>query len=195
MMSSSRILAVGLLLGTACAAGVVVTVQARAGASSEAASPAAAGNVERGKYLVVAVAACTDCHTPWKMGANGPEPDAARYLSGHPDSMKLGPVPAMDGGWMWAGVGSNTAFAGPWGVSYAINLTPDATGLGQWTEEMFVSAMKTGKHAGVGRPILPPMPWTAYKEMTDDDLKAVFAYLKSIKPVKNTAPAAEVAQH
>jgi hypothetical protein len=79
--------------------------------------------------------------------------------------------------------------AGPWGVSYGANLTPDrATGIGTWTEQMVVGAMRTGRHAGVGRPILPPMPWPSYAQMTDDDLKAIFAFLQSVKPISNRVP-------
>jgi len=97
--------------------------------------------------------------------------------------------PKPVGPWQWSGAATNTAFAGPWGVSYGANLTPDRdTGLGQWTEKMFLDAMRTGKHAGAGRPILPPMPWPSYKQMTDDDLKAVFAYLQSVKPISNRVP-------
>ena len=144
--------------------------------------------VARGKYLV-AILGCDDCHTPMKMGAKGPEPDMARRLSGHPQEFKLPKAPAPDlKGWAWAGAVTNTAFGGPWGVSYAINLTPDPTGLGPWTEENFVKALKEGKHLGVGRPINPPMPWPAYRNATEDDLKAVYAYLKTVPPVKNQAP-------
>ena len=79
-----------------------------------------------------------------------------------------------------------TAWVGPWGTSFARNLTPDKeTGLGSWTEEMFIKALRTGKDMGEGRPILPPMPWEDFGKSTDSDLKAVFAYLKSLKPVKN----------
>ena len=151
-----------------------------------------AGDVKRGAY-VVSIASCNDCHTPLKMGPKGPEPDLTRLLSGHPADMVMPPAPKPTGPWLWTGAATNTAFAGPWGVSYAINLTPDATGLGNWTEAMFVKAMRTGKHGGVGRPILPPMPWQALAAMTDADLKAVFAYLRSIKPIKNIPPPAIVA--
>lgn len=145
--------------------------------------------VKRGEYLVT-ITHCHDCHTPWKDGPQGPAPDMSLALSGHPEAMKLPDPPKPVGPWIWSGAGSNTAFAGPWGISYAINLTPDPTGLGSWTEKMFVDAMRTGRHAGVGRPILPPMPWPNVGKMTDADLKALFAYLKSLKPIKNSAPAA-----
>lgn len=148
-----------------------------------------ADRVERGRYLV-AITGCGDCHTPMKMGESGPEPDLAKFLAGHPESVEMPVPPALDGAWMWAGAGTNTAFVGPWGVTYAANLTPDPnTGLGIWTEEMFVTAMRTGKHMGQSRPILPPMPWPGYAQATDDDLKAIYAYLRSLPPIHNRVPA------
>jgi mono/diheme cytochrome c family protein len=172
-----------VVLSAACAA------PAPAPASPPVAAQPAQTPVERGRYLVT-IAACTDCHTPFKMGANGPEPDTTRLLSGHPQDLKVVPPPTLSGPWGWAGTATNTAFAGPWGISYAINLTSDAeTGLGNWTEEMFVQAMRTGKHMGTSRPIQPPMPWPAIGQMTDEDLKAVFAYLRSLPPLVNRVPA------
>jgi cytochrome c553 len=125
--------------------------------------------VERGKYIVSA-AGCDDCHTPLMMGPNGPEPK-------------------LDAPWMAAGSTTMTAWAGPWGISYTANLTPDQnTGLGIWTEDMFINAIRQGKHMGTSRPILPPMPWQVIKNYTDDDLKAIFAFLKSLPPVANHVP-------
>jgi hypothetical protein len=112
-----------------------------------------------------------------------------RMLSGHPESLKMPAPPAAVGPWMISMAATATAFAGPWGVTYAANLTPDQnTGLGIWTEEMFLAAMKTGKHMGTSRPIQPPMPWNAYSQMTDEDLRAIFAYLKSIPALTNHVP-------
>jgi hypothetical protein len=146
-------------------------------------SPAA-----RGEYLV-SILACDACHTPWIMTDKGPAPDATRLLMGHPMNEDPGPPPALPaGGWGWAGAMTNTAFAGPWGVSYATNLTPHESGLGVWSEDMFVTAIRSGMHMGAGRTILPPMPWQAYGKMTDDDLRAIFAYLKTIPPIENAAP-------
>jgi hypothetical protein len=146
---------------------------------------------ERGKYLT-RVGGCNDCHTPKTFGANGPEADLSRELSGHPSGDKLPPVPPKlfgEGGYGTLANGHLTAWVGPWGVSYAMNLTPDkATGLGSWTERMFIDALRSGKHQGTGRPILPPMPWNWYRDMTDDDLKAVFAYLQSLPPISNAIP-------
>ena len=144
--------------------------------------------VERGRYLVT-VAGCNDCHTPFKMGPNGPEPDMTRMLAGHPQGLRMPAAPAPQGPWVWSGSETNTAFAGPWGVSYASNLTPEPnTGLGIWTEELFIKALRTGRHWGQARPILPPMPWQSYSRMTDDDLKAMYAYLRTIQPVVNSVP-------
>jgi mono/diheme cytochrome c family protein len=153
------------------------------------AAVAPADMVARGKYLVT-TGACEDCHTPWAPTPKGPPaPDPARMLSGHPASLKLTPPPRLPDGWGMVASATNTAFAGAWGVSYAANLTPDKeTGLGNWTEEMFIGALRKGHHAGAGRPILPPMPWPAYAQMSDQDLKAMFAYLRSIKPIKNAVP-------
>jgi len=152
-------------------------------------SPAArASQVQRGEYLVK-IMGCNDCHTPWKMGPQGPEPDMDRFLSGHPE--QIGPLPMAKATepFLWSGFATNTAFSGPWGVSYAFNLTPEQnTGLGIWTEEMFVQTIRTGRHMGVSRPINPPMPWPAYRNATDDDLKAVYAYLRTIKPIVNHVP-------
>ena len=144
--------------------------------------------VERGKYLV-GFGGCNDCHTPFVMGPKGPEPDMSRALSGHPANMVMPEPPKPNGPWLWSGAATNTAFAGPWGVSYARNLTPDqVSGLGVWTEEMFLKTMRTGRHMGVSRPILPPMPWQALNSLTDEDLKAVYAYLRTVKPVRNEVP-------
>jgi mono/diheme cytochrome c family protein len=150
--------------------------------------------VARGEYLVKVIG-CNDCHTPLKMTANGPEPDMTRFLSGHPQQMQMPPAPKLPAGpWMWTGAATNTAFAGPWGVSYAANLTPDqVTGLGIWTEDMFVKALRTGRHMGVSRPILPPMPWQNFRNLSDEDLKSVYAYLRSIKPIHNEVPDAVLA--
>ena len=144
--------------------------------------------VERGRYLV-AITGCGDCHTPFKTGPRGPEPDLTRLLSGHPADADLPAPPAAVGPWIWSGFATNTAFAGPWGVSLTANLTPDPeSGLGKWKEETFIAAIRTGRHEGQGRPILPPMPYPMYRNATDEDLRAVFAYLQSIPPIRNRVP-------
>ena len=101
------------------------------------------------------------------------------------------PAPKLpDGPWLWVGAATNTAFSGPWGVSFTANLTPDPeTGLGKWTEEMFIATMKTGRHEGKGRPLLPPMPYPVVASLNDGDIRALFAYLQSLPPVRNRVPA------
>lgn len=166
-------------------------VVAAAFAGGAQGQPSSAG--DRGAYLVV-IGGCHDCHTPFKMGPHGPEPDMTKMLSGHPAALVMPPAPKPQGPWVWSGAATNTAFAGPWGVSYALNLTSDAdTGLGTWSEAQFIQAMRSGRHLGNGRPILPPMPWPNIGRMTDADLKALFAYLKSVPAIRNAVPEAVVA--
>jgi mono/diheme cytochrome c family protein len=157
-----------------------------AGSAAQAYTP----NVEHGAYMVRAMG-CNDCHTPWKMGPKGPEPDMSRALTGHPENLKMPPAPQLpEGPWVAVIGATQTAWSGPWGVSFTANLTPDKeTGLGDWTEDMFIKTMRTGLHQGKGRPILPPMPWSMIGKLTDNDLKDVFAYLQSLPPVKNRVPA------
>lgn len=143
--------------------------------------------ITRGKYLTT-IGACHDCHSPKIMTPHGPELDTTRLLSGHPRNEQLPPLPK---GGEWVSFSANlTAFVGPWGVSYAANLTPHETGTGNWTFEQFKTAIRKGKYKGLegGRDLLPPMPWTMYRSMTDDDLLAVFTFLKSIKAVNNLVP-------
>ena len=150
--------------------------------------------VERGKYLV-STSACHDCHTPKIEGPGGkPVLDEKRLLSGHPekatyptwtpDDLKQRNAMALTNSML-------TAWAGPWGVSFAFNLTPDKeTGIAEWSEQNFIQALRTGKHQGQpnGRDILPPMPWEVYRNFTDEDIKAVYAYLGTLPPVKNQVP-------
>jgi mono/diheme cytochrome c family protein len=146
--------------------------------------------IARGKYLVN-YGGCNDCHTPHKLGPTGPEPDLTRFLSGHPENAKLPTPPSLPPGPWVAVTTGDTAWSGPWGISYAANLTPDqVTGLGIWKEDIFLKAMRTGKHMSVGRAILPPMPWQSLAQLSDEDLKAIFSYLRTIPPVKNHVPAA-----
>lgn len=145
--------------------------------------------VARGRYLVEGFA-CADCHTPHVLGPNGPEPDAERRLAGHPADMVLPPAPVLPPGpWIASFTGSMTAWCGPWGTSYTANLTPDdETGLGKWTADDFVATLKTGRHMGRGREILPPMPIPAIRNLTEDDMRAMYAYLRTIPAVKNRVP-------
>lgn len=145
--------------------------------------------VTRGEYIVT-TSGCHDCHTPLTIGPDGPEPDMKRALSGHPESVAInGPI-ALPEPWGAAFASTGTAASGPWGVSFAANLTPDPeTGvLRDFTEEQFIQTLRTGRHQGQGRRILPPMPWPVYGKMTDDDLKSVFAYLRQIPAVRNKVP-------
>ena len=146
--------------------------------------------VTRGKYLVT-VLGCNDCHSPKKMGPQGPFADTDKLLSGYPageplpaatpDQQKKGPVVFTP---------DLTAASGPWGISYAANITSDATGIGNWTSQQFKNALRTGKFMGLKeeRMMVPPMPWQDFRNLTGADIDAVFAYLKSTKPVKNVVP-------
>lgn len=144
---------------------------------------------ERGAYLTM-IAGCNDCHTPFHMTENGPEPDMSRMLSGHPQQLEMPPAPELPAGpWLMVGGATNTAWAGPWGVSFTANLTPDAeTGLGSWTEEEFIGAMRSGRHRGMGRQILPPMPWPNLARASDADLSAIYAFLQQIPAISNRVP-------
>ena len=158
-------------------------------AGAQEAAPAQPTPVQRGAYLVRAMG-CNDCHTPWTVGPKGPEPDMSRALSGHPADFVMPPPPKLSGPWTWTAAATNTAFAGPWGVSFTANLTPDVeTGLGKWTPETFIATLRTGRHEGKGRALLPPMPWPMIRHLTDEDLRAVFAYLQSLPPIRNRVPA------
>ena len=182
-MKAKRVFLSGLILAT------TVLFSCRQSGSKQ--TSYSVDQVERGRYLVTAMA-CNDCHTPLKMTDRGPEPDMSRMLSGHPEAMKMPAPPKLpEGPWLWLGGATNTAFSGPWGVSYAFNLTPDQnTGLGIWTEDMFIRAIRTGRHMGTSRQIMPPMPWPAFRNLNDADLKSIYAYLRTIPAVRNQVPTA-----
>ena len=157
-------------------------------ATPEPAAAPAQSPAERGKVLVQ-VGGCHDCHTTKKNN----EPDMSVMLSGHPSSIKIPPAPKPAAGspWIIQTTGTLTVWSGPWGTTYAANLTPDPdTGLksSAWSEGAFLKAMQTGKHIGTGRDILPPMPWQMYSKLSDEDLKAIWAYLQTIPAVKNEVP-------
>jgi hypothetical protein len=135
-------------------------------------------SVERGRYLV-GITGCHDCHSPKLAGM---KPDPERMLSGRPQTTK---VPSKAEGEVHASE-DLTAWTGGWGQSVASNLTPDpATGLGmRYTEAKFVQTMRTGKKPE-GVQLLPPMPTDVYQNMKDDDLKAIYAYLRTITPIRN----------
>jgi mono/diheme cytochrome c family protein len=150
-------------------------------------------SLERGQYLVTA-GGCGDCHSPKVFAGGNPVPDETKLLSGYPSGARLPEIPhGIIGPDRWGAVTTNdmTAWAGPWGVSFASNITPHpSTGIGNWSETLFVQAIRNGKYMGTSRDMLPPMPWQAWARLTDEDLKAIFAYLKSIPPVENEVPTA-----
>ena len=176
-------------LRVVAAAAAVATVVLSAVPAASAADTATSAKAARGHYLV-STSGCHDCHTPFKLGPNGAEPDMSRALSGHPQSLVMPPAPQLPPGpWLVTMAATNTAFAGPWGVSFTANLTPDAdTGLGQWTLKNFMDTIRTGRHLGRGRAVLPPMPIPVYNNFTDDDLEAVYSYLRTIPPISNRVP-------
>ena len=147
--------------------------------------------IKHGAYLV-AIMGCNDCHSPKQMGPNGPEIIPELMLSGFPADR---PILEFKDTLLKSGFATFypdlTAAAGPWGLNFAANLTPDETGLANWTEEQFKKALTEGKAKGMdnGRMLLPPMPWLNYKDMKDEDIHAVFMYLQSIPAVSNVVPA------
>ncbi len=158
-------------------------------APAEDAASTAASRIERGRYIVSSFG-CQDCHTPLKLGPNGPEPDATRMLSGHPEGLVMPPAPKLPAGpWAVVVAATNTAWAGPWGTSFTANLTPDReTGIGTWTEQDFLDTVRSARHQGRGRAILPPMPIQNLNNMTDEDLLSIYAYLLTVPAVKNKVP-------
>lgn len=150
-----------------------------------------ASQVQWGEHIVT-IAGCHDCHTPKKMTAMGPDIDSSLLLAGH---MAGSPEPMINKKEMQdkglTVTGDLTSWVGPWGTSYTANLTSDSSGIGNWKEEQFFMALREGKFKGLAasRPLLPPMPWQMYKHFTDDEIKAIFAFLKSTKPIKNVVPA------
>ena len=146
--------------------------------------------IRRGEYLVNTIG-CRDCHSPKIEGPHGPEIIQELDLSGFQAGSEL---PALDhtnknNGWILLSPDLTTA-VGPWGQSFSGNITSDATGIGNWTEENFMRALREGKYKGLpgARDLLPPMPWFIYKNLSDQDLKAIFAYLQTTPPVRNIVP-------
>lgn len=148
----------------AAVTGILVSASGAFAASHVETKPQAkpADLVARGEYLAT-ITGCGDCHTP---GTFYGAPDMSRKLSG-----------------------SELGWQGPWGVSYARNLTPDKeTGIGSWTDEQIITAIRQGRRPD-GTPVLPPMPWPDFAAMTDDDVKAIVAFLRSVPPVHHAVPA------
>ena len=125
------------------------------------AAPSLADDVQnaRGRYLV-SIAGCSDCHTPGGMLGS---PDMKRYLGG-----------------------SDVGFSIPGqGVFVGDNLTPDGdTGLGKWTADQVVTAIRTGKRPD-GSELSGVMPSASFSHLTDDDAYAIAAFLKSLPPIRN----------
>ncbi len=168
-------------------AGIVL---AAASGGQAAKAPQSGGDAKRGEYLVKS-GGCGDCHTPMTPGPKGPQPDVAKGLSGHPESLVIPSAPPLPKApWMAMVSSTFTAWTGPWGVSFSANLTPDKeTGIGGFGADTFVKTILSGRVAGTGRAILPPMPIPALQNLTDGDLRAMFAYLASQPPVRNKVPA------
>ena len=147
--------------------------------------------IKRGSYLVNAIG-CDDCHSPKRMGPHEPEIIPELRFSGYPSNRPIAPVDTnvIKNGWMMFGPDLTSA-VGPWGMSFAANISSDDTGIGAWSEKQFIKALREGKSKGLdgARNLLPPMPWFVYKNFNDDDIRSIFAYLKSTKPVENIVPA------
>jgi hypothetical protein len=178
-----------------CVSSVIVFTQCagpEAPAAEETAvpQPTHEDTVKRGEYLVNAIG-CDDCHSPKKLGPQGPEIIPELRLSGYPADRPFdkSTLQSLEGGWYLLG-GDLTSAVGPWGASFSANLTSDETGIGNWSFDQFKRALREGKYKGLenGRSLLPPMPWQFYGKFNDDDLAAIFAFLKSTKPVRNVPP-------
>ncbi|NIP39481.1 MAG: cytochrome c [Candidatus Dadabacteria bacterium] len=147
--------------------------------------------IKRGETLVLEWG-CNTCHSPKVFTVEGQMQDPRRLMSGHPSDSVHPEVPyELLGTDKWGGFFTPdlTSWAGYWGVSFAANLTPDKkTGIGNWTEEDFINTMKTGKRKGTGRKILPPMPIHQLAQLPEEDLKSIYAYLMSLKPIENKVP-------
>ncbi|NCU03423.1 MAG: diheme cytochrome c-553 [Chitinophagaceae bacterium] len=184
-----------VVISAVIAASITVLTVACNGVAKEEKKKASLTNAElikRGEYLVNAVG-CDDCHSPKTMGPRGPEIIQELRFSGYPSTR---PVQKADSNVVkqgWALFGPDlTSAVGPWGMSFAANISSDATGIGNWTEAQFIKAIREGKYKGLdnSRPLLPPMPWSSYKNFSDEDVKAIYAFLKSTQPVENIVPAA-----
>jgi hypothetical protein len=151
-------------------------------------------SIKRGEYLTY-MSGCQDCHSPKIFTAEGRMLfDSTRLMSGHPASEALPAITdrgmLAPGQWLLFN-GGITAYVGPWGTSYAANLTPHASGIGEWSFEQFKNVLTKGKFKGMdnGRPIMPPMPWENFRHMEDADMRAIWAYLRSLPPIDNVVPA------
>ncbi len=150
-------------------------------------------DIERAK-LLVSEYGCISCHTPKIETSVGFIPDPNRLLSGHSQSDEdLPNIPeGLIGDKLWAGIYSKslTAWAGPWGIRFAANLTPHKeTGIGNWSKQNFISTIRLGIHTtSLARELVPAMPWRDISKLGDDDLGAIYSYLMSLRPVNNKVP-------
>ncbi|MFY7900077.1 MAG: diheme cytochrome c-553 [Chitinophagaceae bacterium] len=146
--------------------------------------------ISKGAYLVN-IAGCGDCHSPKIMTEFGPVADSTRLFSGHRSTVKTPDISkdAFKKGWVLFNDESTILATGGF-ISYSANITSDETGIGNWSFEQFKTAMTKGKWKGLenSRNLFPPMPWMNYQHMKEEDLKAIFAFLKSTKPVDNIVP-------
>jgi mono/diheme cytochrome c family protein len=127
----------------------------------DAPAPQAGATAEYGEYLARHVALCADCHTP-RSGIRA-EPQLDRLFAGTADPPD--------------GFPANPA-----------NLTPDsATGIGLWSEADFLAAIRTGVNPA-GAELHPFMPWRQFRRMNDDDLRAIYRYLRTVRPIRNEVP-------
>ena len=141
------------------------------------AAPASATSAARGAQLVL-LGGCNDCHTTKLL--NG-QPNMAYMLSGYQPGSPLPPtIPGVI-----TGNPQLTAWRGPWGLTLAMNITPDKqTGIGKWTLAQFIHTMRTGVDPN-GHALLPPMNYQNLGRLPDTDLAAIYNYLMSIKPIHN----------
>ena len=183
-----------ILVALALAVTLIFLHCAKAGGpyeDSAESEPTREDTIKHGDYLV-SIMGCHDCHSPKRMGANGqPELVPELMLSGYPSDRPVN-IPSLDAlqqGYMLMGA-DLTSFIGPWGMSFAGNLTSDETGTGNWTLEQFKKALTEGKYKGLdnARNLLPPMPVEVYRHLNDYDISAIFTYLQSTNPVRNVVP-------
>lgn len=184
----------GLVFGAICFTGCSEnkTAESMSASTADVEKPNFGGfetKIRWGQHLVT-IGGCNDCHTPKKMTPMGPVDDSTLALSGHPEKL---PAPDVDRKQMESKglvvTSDFTTWIGPWGITYSANLTPDETGIGNWTEDQFLYALKNSISKGLAgsRPLMPPMSMMPVKHMTDEELKAIFAYLRTIKPIKNNS--------
>ncbi len=160
---------------------------------SDPVSESAADQLAKGQALVEEWK-CNYCHSPEVMGPEGKAiPDPDRLLSGHPADEEIPEIPDMimtSPEYMeFLDNLDSTVWATDNKIVFTANLTPDdETGIGAWTEEMFIATIRSGQHRGVGKRLKYPMPWQELAELDDAELAAIYVYLQSVEPVSNKVP-------